>query len=362
MNILIIKQNIAGFNGTNAQLDNIKSELELLDNFTVSNHAKNKRYDLLILPTSEMHLIPSLYRFNRIKKTVIWCLGHGSFKGAWFNHSLSQAPFWWFSRKLARYLASKKLLVFSDVSSYILDLGCNLTTPLPNDLIVPISIKCSEKMVSKLGESFIWLGRLSYDFKFLSLKRCIIDLNKHAEKIGLIINLDIVGDGEAMNELIIFSKLNKGLNIKFLGSLDIKKVNTLFLSENYRMLLGMGTSVLEASKYGLPAVIIMPMRTTSDFRESHVYRRITETTGMSTGEFPNEISNESNVSFEKIMSRVSEKEYIKSNYDYSKQFCSKEVAIKIVYLGGFVSSFSLILFKLYAFFKGFKLILRLYIK
>lgn len=361
MNILIIKQDCSGVSGTNVQLKNIGDEHVLMGHF-VSNKPSFKEYDLLILPTSEMHLIPTLLKNNTIKKILVWCLGYGAFKEAWFNSSLNQSIFLWFTRKLAKYLIKQDLLAFSDFSGYMFDTGCSPNRSVPQELIIPITIKCSEKKITKLGDDFVWVGRLSYDFKFLSLKRLIMDLNKFSKKLGERLTLDVIGDGEAKYELLEFSSTQKNIQINFLGTLKIEEINRVFLLERYRVMFGMGTSVLEASKLGLPTVIVMPMRTTSDFNELCAYRSVIETKGMSMGEFSSKNNGQLNERLEDILTKMNVENLIEDNYIYSQKFCSKNIAQKTLLLGGSVSNSSLWIFKLYLIFKKIKVALKWLLK
>jgi len=157
--------------------------------------------------------------------------------------------------------------------------------------IIPITINYEPKELrltqkKKIDyKNFIWLGRLSEDFKFFSLKNLMLDLDKIASRSDEQYILDIVGDGPAKEKLLRVTPRLRWLEVNFLGEQTMQQFEALVLRKNYFAIVSMGTSVLEGARMGISSIIVMPMMTERDRNGISNYRLIYDSIGFSMGEF-----------------------------------------------------------------------------
>jgi hypothetical protein len=104
------------------------------------------------------------------------------------------------------------------------------------------------------GIRVTWLGRIA-DFKYYPLMRCLEDLDALQPTIGLPVSVICVGGGD-------YEQALEG-SLKNLSNLSVHNIQHIepdvlpnFLLSNTDLLLGMGTSALEAARLGIPTLLL----------------------------------------------------------------------------------------------------------
>lgn len=323
--------------GTNVLLKKLYKECLLFGmQVAIFEHCKKseKKWDLLLIPTSEIKNAKKIGNKVCFERILVWSMGFGALKESFFNANIDNFVTKFLVSWVAKTLVLNKSLVFTDIQGASVDL--NSKKKITSCLLLPIAIEGFNPVIKsypKEALSFVYVGRLSMDFKYLSLCRVFKDLNCYGNRINKFISLSVIGDGDAMTKLQEFSsKLNK-LNVDFIGAVEHKKLGEIILNADPDVFIGMGTSVLEGAKLNFPSVLIMPMRTEDDFNHNEVYRWIYDSVGFSLGEFPFKVTG--NSCFEKIQQSIRKSglnKHASSSYDYASKFDLKKIFNRFICL------------------------------
>ena len=307
-------------------------------------------YDLVILPTSQMSALSILkskkVQYNRI---LIWIMGHGAFRAAYYNPTIqNNNVFYQIYKTALDHLSQISIDHFMRLGSCIFtdEVGMNYdirkNTTVSDKVIFPIPINCINDY-SQVYENrkitnvikFCWLGRISTDFKVYSLIRVIDDVERcFINKVnGSSIVFTIIGDGDGVD--ILNNRLSQLSHIETLKFQHIRHVDYDKLSEtiaeNADYLFAMGTSALDGAKIGCPTIIVQP--STEYIQEpKDIYRWVFESRGYSLGEY-----NYSNVrpkqihkSFEQIYDDMkSYSELSEKAINYAYEFDENVIFVKL---------------------------------
>jgi len=164
-----------------------------------------------------------------------------------------------YRRKVRRFLdlaTVKNGLGYMDMENYeanqyIFDLK-NQPTILPIFTEPPIN----KKALFSNGNHFniVWVGRLT-DFKHLPVCAIMDTLELLQQQNGNRFTFHIVGDGQHFDIVKEYSARLKNIEVIFYGHLAESEVNDLLL-KNGDVAIGHGTSILEAAKLGVPALLV----------------------------------------------------------------------------------------------------------
>ena len=124
-----------------------------------------------------------------------------------------------------------------------------------------LPIACSDGFLRK-GQSIgsrkelrlSWIGRFC-DFKIYILNYLIQELSKSSIELGLELVLYIIGEGPHASKLRISENTHERFNVVLLGSLSKDDLDR-FLISNVDINASMGTSALEAAKFGIPTIVL----------------------------------------------------------------------------------------------------------
>lgn len=253
--------------------------------------------ELVITPTSEMHRLSQLQKQGlRLRKVLVWCMGHGALKAAFYNRNFEKLLFGiprtvmdFFIGRFAKSLLKTNSIIFTDEVGLQYDLaGVNLSNRNINDLLLPIAIKNYTPTSHPIGSgelTFGWVGRISRDFKILPLLKLMEDLESIAIKRGEKLKLIVVGDGDGATSFEDAIKEEQSLYIEWIRKIENDQILP-FIDKNIDILFAMGTSALDGANTATPTVIIQPFSLESE-RPAMGYRWIFESKGFSLGEFPN---------------------------------------------------------------------------
>jgi glycosyltransferase involved in cell wall biosynthesis len=164
-------------------------------------------------------------------------------------------------KKFISVLVKDRALVFMDMTNVkTTEDYLGLIFSEPN--FVPVAIHAVNQHLISVGASsnlskvlrFVWIGRI-VDFKFFSLHRALLSLSTLQPKLGIDIEITIVGSGD-FEELLKYeiSKL-KNLSYRFINHVEPNDLDV-FLLNNSDVLLAMGTSALEGAKLGIPTILL----------------------------------------------------------------------------------------------------------
>lgn len=287
------------FGGTNVLLSRLSSWLSshgynVVDSLDVQ---VNKRViDYLILPTSEMHRIFFLkLQGVVVRRVVVWAMGHGAFKAAFFNEKIQNFRIRFFAKllnKLCDFLLGcfiqKNAIVFTDCVGLDSDTKTIGGYQKFTDLVVPIAISSPKSEHQR--KDFVpdlpnvgWLGRIDVDFKVWALIKLLLDVDKYnVQGLFSLRKFIIIGSGNADDYIRdLIPKLS--FHVEWVKFVDNDKLEQ-FLFENIDLMFAMGTSVLESAKIGIPSIIVQPCRE-GDIPSAAAYRWVYQSIGYSLGEF-----------------------------------------------------------------------------
>jgi hypothetical protein len=217
--------------------------------------------------------IPTNLKFHKSNKIIFWTLYQANFIQtiipieAIKNYQYSNSKFFkFFSKTIFRNhtnklinsinLMHKKSALFFmsqdtfDFTSRLLDL--NFSKPL----LAPVCLNDIESDIkySKISNNTInilWIGRLD-DFKIHILNYFIKSLNSSKFLKSYIFNFKIIGDGKHIFSLPV--NKNQNFKIKHYKKIDHDEIQEFIIESD--LFAGMGTSVLEAARYGVPSLCL----------------------------------------------------------------------------------------------------------
>lgn len=348
-NVLILFQPEDG--GTNVLLNRTKVWL-LKNGFNIVdinslNKTTGGKMDLVLLPTSEMYRLPSLWAMDiEIGSTIIWAMGSRAFQGAFINqmnaslaYKLVTLPIRLLVNKLLATLIEDKQVIFTDEVGMHADM--QYLKRMPNfitELIIPIAIDVDRfpkiKVFEEQPKKIMWLGRIDQDFKALPLIKVIKDITDlHNRKIlkGEI-EFVIIGSGDGNH--LVQQEIDNNFTLTFswiknVGLADLPS----HMTAKIDVLFAMGTSALEGARLGLPTVIVQPFSHAIQ-EPKFAYRWIHQTKGHSLGEFPWVYCEppQPKCDFESLWSMGTLSEHGKSSFDFSQKFGSEEVLSRLIRL------------------------------
>ena len=125
----------------------------------------------------------------------------------------------------------------------------------------------------------VWVGRI-VDFKFFTLHRALVELNKLQPALGRSIGVTIVGEGDYCERLNTVVSSLQNLEFKFIKSIPAKQMDN-FVVQNTDLLIAMGTSALEGARLGVPTILldIAYAPVSADYRFCWLYERTGFTLG-----------------------------------------------------------------------------------
>lgn len=156
----------------------------------------------------------------------------------------------------------------SDKSIFVMDGSCAISNTewlslkngvIDNYLPVGVFVDNGLNRIEKKEIDIINVGivsRISYDFKYYPILNVIQNLKLISKNEKFKFRINIVGDGDALNDLIEETKhLNSiDFEIIFIGFIPVELLKDKFYS-NIDISIGMGTSVLDSSSCGVPTIL-----------------------------------------------------------------------------------------------------------
>lgn len=303
-------------------------------NFNLPPNLPLEEYYLVTYPT-EMHNILNYFSYKEpIKKVLFWGVHPDNFE--------SLIPFRTYLPKYIRKQFSTHILytintLFKYEALVPMDGGVleryrelyklNKEKTAYKFLPIPVNVDTNltnhDKQMKQIKKNInvCWLGRLSSE-KVHSLQKVIDDL--YSLK-GIRIKLDIIGDGEKKNLLNV--KLNcNHLRVDFLGTI-IDNLDQKLLK--YDLVFGMGTSVLESAKLGIPSILIDGSY--DELPDNYKYKWIYETKDFVLGAFkPSVYFYNGHLSMQDIVNIMADKEEYMKTAISCKEYVFKYHAIDIV--------------------------------
>lgn len=176
-----------------------------------------------------------------------------------------------FSSVLRRYASNMKRfidllvrssgLVFMDQANLEVTqsfLGVQIRKPT----FVPVAIESNthaplqstQKRDFEKGFRVTWLGRIT-DFKYFPLVRCLEELNALQPNLDLPVSVTCIGEGDYDQTLRKSLNSLPNLSVHIVSHIEPDELPR-FLLSNTDLLLGMGTSALEAARLGIPTLLL----------------------------------------------------------------------------------------------------------
>lgn len=163
-------------------------------------------------------------------------------------------------RKLTNLLLANKSLVFMDSTNlqttqrYLgLTVADPVYVPIPAPSIPCVLPKLLERDLSKKLR-VVWVGRV-VDFKFFTLQRALIELNRLQPPLSVDITMTIVGSGEYHQRLSEETKKLPNIECSFIEHISPDKLDD-FLIGSADLLFAMGTSAMEGARLGIPTILL----------------------------------------------------------------------------------------------------------
>lgn len=313
MVFLVLKQ--SDFGGTNLLLDTLieflieKGNIVLYEDEWLKDN--KKIVDYTIIPTSEIAKYFSLrVRGLESEKVLVWAMGHGAFKSAFFNFNVQNSYvfkfFSFFPYFFIKAFKERNAVVFTDLVGAKEDLSLLKKCRVSEKDIVPIAIKKASSEPYKEysdveeGVNASWVGRISYDFKvepIISLIQDLIFIGKECFKIKCFY---IVGSGDAADYLKErIGDLKPYFKIVFIEFIEKNDLPVFFRSKKIRISFAMGTAALDSANSYIPTVIVRPSETPYEVMSEN-YRYIYNSYGYSLGEFKSDKVSEDKLGYLKI--------------------------------------------------------------
>jgi hypothetical protein len=164
-------------------------------------------------------------------------------------------------RRLVQLMLDKSSLVFMDATNVRIT-EQYLELSLPNMEYLPIPLEAKQDLIlSREDRNFkdhnlriIWVGRV-VDFKFYTLQRCLIELNRLQPKLGVKVAITIVGSGDYERRLKREVESLSNIHFKFINHVQPCDLDE-FLVSNADLMLAMGTSALGGMRLGIPTILL----------------------------------------------------------------------------------------------------------
>ncbi|MGB3226250.1 MAG: hypothetical protein WBB23_25920, partial [Desulforhopalus sp.] len=232
MNVLVFLQPQRG--GTNVVLHSASKWLTKQGHDVTEsdffNESLSGKYDLALLPTSEMYrlaLVLSESSRIKVRHVLVWAMGSRSFNGAFTNqmnisltYRVVTLPLRKLANKTLESLLYGRAIIFTDEVGMYADVGHNKGHYIEiDDLIYPIPVDVQfegkVKSSSSRPKRFMWIGRIDKDFKVLPLLRIIQDVTtaKREGKLNGCIEFLIVGSGDS--DILIKNEIDQNNDIDF---------------------------------------------------------------------------------------------------------------------------------------------------
>lgn len=164
-------------------------------------------------------------------------------------------------RRLVQLMLDKGSLVFMDSTNVcITERYLELSLPNVEYLPIPLEAKqglilCSEDKNFKDHDlRIIWVGRV-VDFKFYTLQRSLIEINRLQPKLGIGVAITIVGSGDYERHLKKDVESLPNIHFKFINYVQPCDLDG-FLVANADLILAMGTSALGGIRLGIPTILL----------------------------------------------------------------------------------------------------------
>jgi len=290
---------------------------------------------ILTYPNTMYQLLNNRSIMQEEYKIIFWAVHPDNFQTLIFTKKIFpgyfiKKIFYKLIQQTINALINKRSLVIMDggiIQRYneLYAMPKNLTydfCPIP--VIVEDNLKYMKKVNSVI--KCVWLGRLSEE-KVFSLLKVIEDINNNITKE---VEFDIIGEGK-FKKLLYNLKLNSNIKLNFLGTIT-NNLDSILL--NYDILFGMGTSVLEGAKLGIPSILVDPSY--DSLPSDYLYKWIFDTDDFVLGCFlPNPYSDKNTLTMNDIFANITDlekKRYISGKcYEYVLENHSlSNIANKIV--------------------------------
>ncbi|WP_043892619.1 hypothetical protein [Providencia sneebia] len=279
------------------------------------NNIKNKDIDIFIWQLQPIELITQFFPARRFNKEI-----------KIYNKLIDKLyrPRRELLAHLLKEYYNENKLFFMDSDNYNTSnkyLGLNLDEINYIPVAVPFeSIHLEDRPKINKNLTFCVVSRISYDFKFYSILNFIKSLEKYIISKKISINLEVVGSGDALNELITYAEQSK-INFTFHGIVPIDDVYK-NIYPKIDICFGMGTSLIDSSKYKIPT-IITNISSKHDSEYTIKYSMFYESIGFSLGSYNNNGKRPLNELLDEIIIDLNKHGYM--CYLYAKENHSSEI-------------------------------------
>lgn len=163
-------------------------------------------------------------------------------------------------RKLIALLLSKRALVFMDTTNLqTTERYLGVTVSDPVFVPIPVQGNSSNQLVATQRDfsrqlRVVWVGRV-VDFKFYTLHRALIELNRLQPSLGLSVTVTIVGSGDYREQLEAEATKLANLECTFIDHIPPQDLDD-FVVQNADLLIAMGTSALDGARLGVPTLLL----------------------------------------------------------------------------------------------------------
>lgn len=234
-------------------------------------------------------------------------------------------------RRIIKTAHDKNSILFMDGANfevYSQLLGCRIKNEHYLPIICPTTdIGYYSWRTQKVSTIRItWLGRIDKSFKFYSLSRVLEDVKKYASNTKQSITVQIIGEGDGLEEIKNSYNALVPFEIVYHGTIDPTKLDS-FLINHTDILFAMGTSALEGAKLGIPTVCLDAAY--SRVHNNYLYRWLHETKNYSLGyilhkDFPAENTHSFSAIIEQFIKQSNELSFKAYSY-YSKNHTTKHI-------------------------------------
>jgi hypothetical protein len=163
-------------------------------------------------------------------------------------------------RRFIAFLLARRALVFMDrtnlqnTSDYL-----GIMLPQRDYLPVPAGqpaapVDRTDRDWFRQGLRLAWIGRIA-DFKYPILSYTLKKLDQICPALGVPLHVVIIGGGEHAGDLAADIGKLRNLRVEMRGELAVEEIEP-FLRNEVDVLLGMGSSILEGARLGLPSLLL----------------------------------------------------------------------------------------------------------
>jgi glycosyltransferase involved in cell wall biosynthesis len=250
----------------------VNSKVKILE-FSIKNRIKIDNDAIVIVPISHVRLANAHLDLPDSARVLLWSIHPHNvlylFGGAEWFYQLGENylektlrifyPFDFLRVRSAVNIAHEKcgLVVMDKANQESIEKTLGLQLKPAHFLPIPLEksqIQKANHVESSLEIS--WIGRISDD-KVFALLRVLSDAEQFAQTTKTKVRVNIIGSGSKQKMLRAAFARFPTLEIRELGTLDSLALEELLTTQT-DVVVAMGTSLIEAARYGIPTILVDP--------------------------------------------------------------------------------------------------------